>query len=57
MAYIAESGIAFTHSGVFEQVAHALDRVIVVRNTAGKQFEACSNAGSASSGNVIPLRR
>lgn len=33
MAYIAESGIAFTQYGVFEQVAHALDRVIVVRNT------------------------
>jgi hypothetical protein len=33
MAYIAESGIAFTHYGVFEQVAHALNRVIVVRNT------------------------
>src|SRR5258708_33890359 len=33
MAYIAESGIAFTHYGVFEQLAHALNRVIVVRNT------------------------
>src|SRR5882724_3001054 len=33
MAYIAESGITFTHYGVFEQVAHALNRVIIVRNT------------------------
>ena len=33
MGYIAESGITFTHYGVFEQVARALDRVIIVRNT------------------------
>ena len=33
MAYIAESGITFAHYGVFEQVANALDRVIIVRNT------------------------
>ena len=33
MANIVESGITFTHYGVFEQIAHALNRLIVVRNT------------------------
>ena len=33
MAYIAESGITFSQFGVFEQIARALNRVIIVRNT------------------------
>jgi len=33
MAYIPESGITFTHYGIFEQAAHALNRVIIARNT------------------------
>jgi|SRR5579863_7809603 len=36
MAYIAASGIAFAHYGVFEQTARALQRVIIVRNTNSK---------------------
>jgi hypothetical protein len=33
MAYISKSGITFTHYGIFEQAARALNRVIIVRNT------------------------
>jgi hypothetical protein len=33
MAYIPESGITFTHYGIFEQAARALNRVIIARNT------------------------
>ena len=33
MAYIEQSGITFTHYGVFEQTARALGRVLIVRNT------------------------
>jgi len=33
MAYLEQSGITFTHYGIFEQTARGLGRVIVVRNT------------------------